>query len=82
MSWYKNNVGLKYDKAIFAKGDDTIFLLMKNNLTSTTYDWFNIKKGAWNSSHEWLDPADAVKCYVNYGYRVYNGNLTAIEEGK
>ena len=81
MSWYKIKVGLKYNKAIFAEDDNNTFLLIKDNLTST-HDWFNIKKGAWNSSHEWLDPADAVKCYVNYGYRVYNGNLTAIEEGK
>ena len=92
--WYDQYIkpkSIRTDKAIFAKSrssvehpDGNIYVLMHHTSPGricTGYDWFNIKKGTYNSDMYWNSPELAMAEYESQ-HEIFNGSLEAKREDK
>lgn len=83
--WYEqgSKTELRLDRPVFAKkyraDDNELYLLIpqkgkdKNGYEIIGYDWFNVYKGEYNSSHCWKTAEEAIDCYSSY--EIFNADI-------
>ncbi len=79
--WYPyRKKEVDYSMPIMAeRKDDVKYLLIpqintqaNKSVITQGYNWFNVDTGVYNSCTCWDSAEDAVDCYIDLGYLIYN----------
>ena len=75
--WYEKTTALNFNKPIYAKDSNIKYILLpqikKGNTEIVGYNWFNMITGKYNSCCFFNTAQEAIDCYNDYNYFIYNG---------